>query len=85
MCSFQCLHYQPVFQKKQLALLPKMDILLRYLSKDLNLHGLFAEVGVLQNSSHVAQMRNLRCALCLFFSACAICVCESVNLIFVAL
>ena len=46
------------------------------------------EVGVLQDSSQiaqVAQMRNLRCALCLFFSACAICVCESVNLIFVAL
>ena len=36
-----------------------------------------AEVGVLQNSlqvSQVAQMRNLRCALCLFFSSCAICV-----------
>ena len=44
-----------------------------------------AEVGVSQNSSQVSQMRNLRCALCLFFSACAIYVCESVNLIFVAL
>ena len=46
------------------------------------------EVGVSQNSlqvSQVSQMRNLRCALCLFFSACAICVCESVNLIFIAL
>ena len=32
------------------------------------------------------RLRNLRCALRLFFfSACAICVCESVNLIFVAL
>ena len=87
---------------------------------------LYSEVGVAQNSSQVAQnssqvaqiaqvaqmrnlrcalclffpllrnlrcalclffqrLRNLRCALCLFFSACAICVCESVNLIFVAL
>ena len=62
----------------------------------------YSEVGVAQNSSQVAQvaqmrnlrcalclffqhLRNLRCALCLFFSACAICVCESVNLIFVAL
>ena len=55
--------------------------------------------SVAQNSSQVAQMRNLRCALCLFFSssaicialyafffsACAICVCESINLIIVAL
>ena len=49
--------------------------------------------------AQVAQLRNLRCALCLFFRSCAICValyafffsagaicvCESVNLIFVAL
>ena len=35
------------------------------------------EVGVAQNSSQVsqvAQLRNLRCALCLFFRSCAICV-----------
>ena len=31
------------------------------------------------------RLRNLRCALCLFFSARAICVCESINLIFIAL
>ena len=40
MCSFQCLHHQPVFQKKA-ASLPKMAILLWYLTEDLNLLGLF--------------------------------------------
>ena len=58
------------------------------------------EVVVSQNGSQVSQavqMPNLLCAVCLFFSscaicvvlyasffsACAICVCESINLIFV--
>ena len=53
----------------------------------------------LRTMAFFSLLRNLRCALCLFFSACAICValyafffsacaicvCESVNLIFVAL
>ena len=40
MRSIQCLHYQPVFQKKAASLL-KMASLLWYLTEDLNLLVLF--------------------------------------------
>ena len=65
--QLQYIHIQSPDIKKQL---------LKMIEKRLS--GLLLEVGVAQNSLQVAQMRNLRCALCLFFQLlrnlrCALC------------
>ena len=58
MCSFQCLHHQPVFQKKQLLYL--RWLVLRYVTDDLNLLGMFdRNVGLTTKCALVKVSENV--------------------------
>ena len=58
MCSFQCLHHQPVLRKA--ASLPKIASLLWYLTEDLNLLGLLhRNVGLTTKFALVKVSENI--------------------------
>ena len=61
MCGFQCMYHQPVFQKKQLLYLRwLLANLLWYLTKDLNLLGLFNRyVGLTTKCATVKVSENI--------------------------